>query len=720
MKLHLQPVYSKLADDVPSELQAIVPQGWQLSAHQVATYCALTNPQYDIVFNTALTGDGKSLAGLLRLLTTTKGWHMLNMYPTNELIRDQLRSIEKLFEHFKPELADYRKQRMDILDSARLDQLEQDWLDQSSVGQVQRGQVLKTALSGQHLVLTNPDIFHLIMQFKYVRFGVAHDQIAADIWEDKDQLTFDEFHLFEVPQVGAILTALMLIHQVKQQQKPFKTLFLSATPDNELQHTLHQAGFAPERIKVIEGEYQHHHPQTPGWRHILQAATLHLSPDDIHTWLDRELVPGLLHFFKTHPGQARGAIILDSVARAQRVYALLKDHPGAAGIDIRLNTGLSRSKAWQDADLVIATSTVDVGVDFAINFLVFEASDSSRFIQRLGRLGRHTSFIDRNGISRAFNEYIAYALLPGFVYNRFADHSRDAPALFADGATVDRIHLQQAVRTAFPSRATFKDYLRDWGRFIPANVVMQLYSKQIRDSYTEARKVLKPAYSAVFGTSIPAAINEWRAAKQQKNQAACTLFEAACSFRGSSSFNCGVLLDTSIEHHSSVTDYDLFWLLANTNISLCDYETFSGKARQRSANLQRFRNKDHFLAYVQVHGLLDSYREVQISLERAEYDLQSLGQAQLIKRISIDCPGFIDANELNTLLRRKSFIATIIKQDVKTARFKLYLPGFFRLLPCRLGDGTNGSIAFDREALLLDSLLRRRNTLGAQVTSIMI
>jgi len=42
--------------------------------------------------------------------------------------------------------------------------------------------------------------------------------------------------------------------------------------------------------------------------------------------------------------------------------------------------------------LVIGTSAVDVGVDFRIHLLIFEAGDSAIFVQRLGRLGRHSGF----------------------------------------------------------------------------------------------------------------------------------------------------------------------------------------------------------------------------------------------------------------------------------------------------------------------------------------
>jgi CRISPR-associated endonuclease/helicase Cas3 len=69
MWIRTLPVYSKLANE--SEHRAlglwdklpINPDGsrWQLSLHQLETYKALTLGDAEVIFNTAMTGDGKSL-----------------------------------------------------------------------------------------------------------------------------------------------------------------------------------------------------------------------------------------------------------------------------------------------------------------------------------------------------------------------------------------------------------------------------------------------------------------------------------------------------------------------------------------------------------------------------------------------------------------------------------------------------------------------------------
>ena len=44
----------------------VLPDGWtSLAWHQVETFNALSDPEIDVVFNTAMTGDGKSLTAYL-------------------------------------------------------------------------------------------------------------------------------------------------------------------------------------------------------------------------------------------------------------------------------------------------------------------------------------------------------------------------------------------------------------------------------------------------------------------------------------------------------------------------------------------------------------------------------------------------------------------------------------------------------------------------------
>jgi CRISPR-associated endonuclease/helicase Cas3 len=139
MRITTLPVYSKLANprDIPNAIQDRLPDNLRLSEHQLATYHALTGDA-DVIFNTAMTGDGKSLAGLLPMLVHEHS--TVSMYPTNELIRDQLRQSA---------LSLQRWNRKDI----PVDQLDAQQLDVFVTQRAQRrAEVLRSFLRNHELV----------------------------------------------------------------------------------------------------------------------------------------------------------------------------------------------------------------------------------------------------------------------------------------------------------------------------------------------------------------------------------------------------------------------------------------------------------------------------------------------------------------------------------------------------------------------------------------
>src|SRR5262249_43045916 len=137
-------------------------------------------------------------------------------------------------------------------------------------------------------------------------------------------------------------------------------------------------------------------------------------------WITQHAEPIIHSFFRQNPG-SRGAIILNSVAVVKRVTKWLRERLAGYGLRVEENTGFSAESqkvASYQADVLVGTSTVDVGVDFKINLLLFEALDAGSFIQRFGRLGRHDGYMTESGRAVTFHEYGAYALVPQFIYER--------------------------------------------------------------------------------------------------------------------------------------------------------------------------------------------------------------------------------------------------------------------------------------------------------------
>jgi CRISPR-associated endonuclease/helicase Cas3 len=88
--IHLKSVYTCPAEDVSPDIH--LPDGWKLSWHQLETLKALQDPNVDVVFNSAMTGDGKSLAAYLEVLQGN--CYAMGLYPTNALAMDQETQIK--------------------------------------------------------------------------------------------------------------------------------------------------------------------------------------------------------------------------------------------------------------------------------------------------------------------------------------------------------------------------------------------------------------------------------------------------------------------------------------------------------------------------------------------------------------------------------------------------------------------------------------------------
>ena len=217
IKVSVKPVYSRKAEIVPIQNG---PEGLALRRHQIETYEVIQDPNVDVIFNTAMTGDGKSLAAYLPALT--EGKSILAMYPTNELIKDQERQVQEYCQWFDQGIA------CDKMFGERLYKLREELKDL-------RGQSAAIELLAQAnpILLTNPDIFNLIANFHYLNPEYENpDQLVQHIIDFYDLFVFDEFHLYDVSQVISVLTTMLyFIEQGRGKFDEKKFVFLSATPN---------------------------------------------------------------------------------------------------------------------------------------------------------------------------------------------------------------------------------------------------------------------------------------------------------------------------------------------------------------------------------------------------------------------------------------------------------------------------------------------------------
>jgi CRISPR-associated endonuclease/helicase Cas3 len=211
-KITLKPVYSQT---VPTPDGVQIPKDWSLSWHQVATLEALRNPNIDVVFNTAMTGDGKSLAGYLDILQRHSP--VLGLYPTNELARDQEKQIRGYIDKFQPE----HKPRVNRLSGQELEIYAEE-------ENLKKGVALETRAGQSEILLTNPDIFHYLHYGAYLLYKDNPDKLWNRIDKRFNVILFDEFHVFQAPQIASVINTMLLIRHTNRRKK---FLFLSATPN---------------------------------------------------------------------------------------------------------------------------------------------------------------------------------------------------------------------------------------------------------------------------------------------------------------------------------------------------------------------------------------------------------------------------------------------------------------------------------------------------------
>ena len=420
LELTLAPHTEALADDGAADharLQDALnskdpsPNGRRaLLYHQWRTYQALHDSE--IVVNSYNTGTGKTQAALLRLLDLGASYrqhgserraNVLFIAPTNELLRQHEEDIRKF-------IADNGlPHRILRLDAARIrelaligqgdnvkrsgDSLEKMLLDPGSVLRDANGHRIEGHFP--YVLITNPDIFY------YALYGLGNPherRVLFRAFVGRFNYTIvDEFHYYNVKQFANFLFFFTLLrewgHFGKEQRR---VCLLTATPNPQVQGYLDRLTTGEQAIRV---EYVNPQKEPAGLDRIPALAPLRLrlyaAEETTAGLVDltaaaRPLVEGWL-------AEGRhGAFVSSALWRVNRIYG---DYGGDGNPRTGRLTGAERAKGraeGRNADLLMATPTVDIGYNFdrpgktrqSLDFLLYDANYADEFIQRLGRAGR--------------------------------------------------------------------------------------------------------------------------------------------------------------------------------------------------------------------------------------------------------------------------------------------------------------------------------------------
>lgn len=348
------------------------------------------------------TGSGKTAATVLPVaLNRNKPVDncVVFVYPTNELIQDQERSIlEWLNERLSvrtrvitPENADAPIDDAEVelvrIDAERLDQFCQKWA-MYRWGKPDKGRALERLLnvSKPRIVLINPDILYLVYSLRY---GQAQNSIAA--LQAFQTVVFDEFHLYQGIELAHIL---YLIHAARKFGSFERVVLLSATPHPEVRTWIDRL-LNPHEITMETGVA---HAEI-GKRDVAFDVDLSLLPrgrDSVEV-AQRKLLELLPDIKRVHSRDASDGnyvpvvVILNSVVKAIELEQNLLDSGISTEeiVPIRGRSDRAIRKLNSKPLIVVGTSAIEVGIDFQCEYLIFEAGDAAAFMQRFGRLGRH-------------------------------------------------------------------------------------------------------------------------------------------------------------------------------------------------------------------------------------------------------------------------------------------------------------------------------------------
>jgi CRISPR-associated helicase Cas3 len=341
----------------------------------------------------ARTGTGKTRAALLPVLKRRE-WAVA-IYPTNELVRDQVRAVEKFAaeEGLRPLVwtpdtwasADRAERYSGAdhvlvpVDGAMLDYWQKVMRGKS------RGETLRRLLDPDKpkVIFTNPDILFLIL-------GLQYHAEPFEALRRYETLIMDEFHLYQGVELAHALVMVALARSFGIFRR---LILLSATPHPEVRDLLDKAigpSLIDSRIPV-DLAVDH-------WRtavHAVELTPVQVAGGDPVEVLVSRIVPlrPELERLRAATGDEDylpAVAILNSVLNAIRLEDRLVEagFPRAALGIIR---GLSH-RAIRDRRgklLALGTSAIEVGVDFRCDYLLFEAFEAASFLQRFGRVARH-------------------------------------------------------------------------------------------------------------------------------------------------------------------------------------------------------------------------------------------------------------------------------------------------------------------------------------------
>jgi CRISPR-associated helicase Cas3 len=667
---------------------------------------AMDEKKQVIIWNQAMTGAGKTLANYSYLVGDKKQ-KAIGIYPVNELVKDQFSSIDENLPLGKwDEIAVWTSE---VLTHKR----------QSGESKVEQ---LKRLMSKYHrIVLSNPDHLMLIAQERFYNFKKGERTLLFYQLLEYNLQIFDEFHLYNIAQMN-FLAQWMALMIASAPNKPFVFVLSSATPKQSFFDLARGIGLEiwnvqEEVTKWLASEQ----PVVDQERTFLQAVQLEVKPSLLHQWETADKILAdwaeVETYLEKYP-KAKGLIILDSIHEAQTLAYRLR----SKGYDVGEVHGLSDRLKSRDAlskQLTVATSTIEVGVDFQgdihKDFLLFEARDAGSFIQRLGRIGRGHH-------PEAIAPIQVWAYVPYHVADTIQQHA---------STQMLRSELQQHVVSSYQYYQEFLPYVYKVGGMNLVHHRKLLAGHQIERENAEVLVIIEQILENMYQEGWGSHNERYRKWQQQK------VLEPVIHFRGQNSMEAyhyrhwdGTLAKEELETfypdlwfwdetapQSPLKRYDVQFVLRRRHVYFITKEEMIEKVSRYYQGVERedyikALKQDYVLGYAVATGVRDKpaklYWRLPIQASRLK---EQIVRIRDVKLESSEPELKEQLIPLFNFRERKSFIAMMIPHSAHQVRLDLHLPPMFRLFQAKLRSGADWSIAFNSEAFQLWSIWNTKDSI---------
>ena len=697
-------------------------------AHQRATLDAMreamANGKTLCIVNTSVTGSGKTLANYA--CPIIDGVPAIGVYATKELIEDQASGLE----------IESSSERPVRVDSDQLDKL-QDELEVRSHIEVLH---YVTGRWMKKVILTNPDILHLIMfnAFGYGNKVMSYrDQVFQYVVNNYPILIFDEFHLYDAKQVGNVAFMVGAISRLAPN-KPHVFVFSSATPTDALVY-LKRLGIEVVDVSSV--------PSQEG-RVVCEQIDLNLVPADLARWQGLEGMMAKLPEILDCADRtgARGVFILDSVYEARVLARYLAGIYGDEAVGEIHGYMDRRDRAGNlEKRFTVGTTTIDVGVDLtgakAKDFIVFEARSAEQFIQRLGRLGRR----GRAGLEiQPLNQ--AWAFVPHYVYNYLVTESETEVCQTLNGTIADRVRFLDMLRRAYTRKEDFRRYVGKYSPLEATAAARRILGQALSDRMDETEQALYGTIIDLFPPGVAAREDGdadhkvaavrgliakqssmwdefgevWGRVSSEGKEWKDSYLQEIESFRGGDYFDVAVYDESDKEKGLFPFKlYNLPFILRRADFEEMSEVTFEGEVRRQLGEdagkwLRRMR-RGNPLGVVRVLDMVSGpARKFWLEIARSSIvDCNEVLTKTSGFRIHSDSGVRLD--KINKVLARRKLICWVSSLDPMVLAMNYNLPAMFRVYPLRpinpAGRSIIGeacwSVCFGREAFLISTVARK-------------